>query len=979
MSALTNILSQSANTLWAVSWQVSVLAGLIWLVSLLSRKASPNFRYLSLTTFFPIIVVMLIGFFCIGLTGAKKESKIGGNSAIGASQSEWVITLSNGVIVEILGISGHPLGEQPWWGPDGSTLKEAPYDSFTGVEPIPRAEKLHKRDYYYFAVRFSGNTSSLHNTSFRFSKTARDVNTGIPHKRGNLVNNVHAMAASLPQTQKTASLRFGVSAGKWETVATTKDGRAVQGKQAKRVGFSQLEENNGQTSIKVSDRLGECAYRLIAIDREGKIHKAAIKDYSASVMSRRFTAFFRFLRLSELKEFQYQTCPFEWVEFKDISLKPQKNKIGQAKRQISSSRKDINSPKKEDSPTEAKEPVYKDALTIRLVDTQGKPVAGARVGRGGQCSDDMSEWLIYDLNGQLPTSDKKGQVKLKIDFPQERKRILYARQEAAGLVGFLEIGPDDVARVLKMTMHPACRVHGKLVSFGLQKLGRPMKWTNVYLYLNDHRPLSYSSETQHFEFIVPPGTYKLFAYGTDLHGVERTFEVKPGQSKLELDPIDLPHTRLAALYGQPAPELRKIKGWKNGGPVKLANLSGKVVLLDFWGHWCGPCLRAMPNLTELHDAFGDRGLVIIAIHDDSVESIEELDKKLTKARNELWFGRDLPFLIALDGGGPTKIEGTNLTARGATTAAYGITNFPTTVLIDQEGKVVERFNIHNLQKAKDKLGKLLGVKAKPADWKKRFYATYRLEKDETLRRIAPPFIPERRDYYINEHRHQALAIPRPPTYFIFHWDGELINWGCGFTGGKHSLAEVMTSNLELQRYEFEGPEELLKLEVPGDWIVRRGTKPEERLRALEKILLDEMNQPIRFERRTVEREVIVASGRYEFHPVPDYFDQRHIHLYIDTLNSDYTGGGGSGTVSKFLQNLGSSYNRWVIDKTESSDVETQWRYHDSASRRAIRKHPAKLDIVLENLSRQSSLQFRKERRKVEVWFVTEEKDSQLEQ
>ena len=45
MSALTNILAQSANTLWAVSWQVSVLIGLVWLVSLLSRKAPPNFRY----------------------------------------------------------------------------------------------------------------------------------------------------------------------------------------------------------------------------------------------------------------------------------------------------------------------------------------------------------------------------------------------------------------------------------------------------------------------------------------------------------------------------------------------------------------------------------------------------------------------------------------------------------------------------------------------------------------------------------------------------------------------------------------------------------------------------------------------------------------------------------------------------------------------------------------------------------------------
>jgi beta-lactamase regulating signal transducer with metallopeptidase domain/uncharacterized GH25 family protein/thiol-disulfide isomerase/thioredoxin len=890
-----------------------------------------------------------------------------------ASKSERARALSNGITVEILGVSKHPLGKQSWWQPDGRPLGEAPYETFTGVDRIPDARELRERDYYYFAVLMSGNTRTMHNTSFRFSREARHVNTGVAGKGGNLLPNIHAFAASFPRSQQAANIHFGVAAGEWQTVATTKDGRSVKGKEAKQVRFSNLTESNNQTSVKVSDKLGECAYRLVAIDHDGKLHNAAVKDYVGSGNSRSFTALFGSLPLSDIKEFQYQTCPFEWVEFKDISLRPKKNETPQLESQLNSASKDAKIPEKQNSPAQATEPKARIALTLRLIDSQGNPVASARISRGAWRSDDTAGWIMYDLNGQVPTSDEKGEAKFKTDFPAERKMLLYARQETSGLVGFLEIGPNDVGHVPEMAMHPACRVHGKLVSSGLQKLGRQIKWTNVYLYLNDHRPLSYSSNAQSFEFLLPPGAYKLAAYGTDLYGAGYAFEVKPAQRELELKPIDLPATRLASLWGQPAPELQKIKAWKNGGPVRLADLRGKVVILDFWGYWCGPCMRAMPNLMELHDAFGDRGLVIIAIHDDSVESIEDMDKKLTKVRDELWLGRDLPFIVALDGGGEIKIEGTELAARGATTAAYGINSFPTTVLIDQEGKVLEGFNVGNLQEAKDKLEKLLAVRAKTSDWKKKFYETYRLKEGEVLRRIAPPFIPERRDFYINELRWQAQAAPNPPTYFTFIWNGKLQNWGLGFTGGERPLEGVLVFNLSVPRNEIEGPDELLKLEVPGDWIVRKDATPEQLLRALEKILREEMNQPIRFERRAVEREVIVASGRYEFHPVPDYFDQRSIHIYIGTLNPDFTGGGGSGTITKFLQNLGSCYNRWIIDETESSDVETQWRYHDSANKQEIGKEPDKLNIILENLSKQTSLQFRKESRKVDVWFVTKGK------
>jgi hypothetical protein len=66
-------------------------------------------------------------------------------------------------------------------------------------------------------------------------------------------------------------------------------------------------------------------------------------------------------------------------------------------------------------------------------------------------------------------------------------------------------------------------------------------------------------------------------------------------------------------------------------------------------------------------------------------------------------GKDLQFLIALDGGGETQIQGRAAVARGATTAAYGITSFPTQILIDREGNVVGRFRKKDFDKLVDEM------------------------------------------------------------------------------------------------------------------------------------------------------------------------------------------------------------------------------------------------------------------------------------
>ena len=91
---------------------------------------------------------------------------------------------------------------------------------------------------------------------------------------------------------------------------------------------------------------------------------------------------------------------------------------------------------------------------------------------------------------------------------------------------------------------------------------------------------------------------------------------------------------------------------------------------------------------KLYDEFHDKGLVIVAVHDDSVGSIAEMDQKLQSIRARYWKGRDLPFVVALDGGGETRIVHSAGTTRGATTAAYGIRSFPTTLLIGRDGTLI---------------------------------------------------------------------------------------------------------------------------------------------------------------------------------------------------------------------------------------------------------------------------------------------------
>lgn len=65
---------------------------------------------------------------------------------------------------------------------------------------------------------------------------------------------------------------------------------------------------------------------------------------------------------------------------------------------------------------------------------------------------------------------------------------------------------------------------------------------------------------------------------------------------------------------QTAPEFAGISNWFNSQPLKLADLRGKVVVVDFWTYGCVNCVNTLPHVTALYAKYKDKGLVVVGVH-----------------------------------------------------------------------------------------------------------------------------------------------------------------------------------------------------------------------------------------------------------------------------------------------------------------------------------------------------------------------------
>jgi prepilin-type processing-associated H-X9-DG protein len=347
----------------------------------------------------------------------------------------------------------------------------------------------------------------------------------------------------------------------------------------------------------------------------------------------------------------------------------------------------LSIPKSFEEPPAEKQKNYAEHVIIKVTGEEGQALAGAKVYQHYSIRDGKQQGGEYtcDVNGEADLADEKI---FKYDWQRQNGIVLYGLFDKK-IAGFLDVGTGDLGKKLEMKLTPVCRVYGKIKSTDLNNLGQEVNGTVAGIDRNNCN-LTVFSKNGEFEFFLPEGSYKMYVNGARTYSRFDDITIAAGQKELEKN-FDLPAERLAYLIGKQAPELQKMKGWINSKPIKLSGLHGKVVLLDFWGTWCGPCVQVIPELITLHEKYHDKGLVIIGIHNDVTNSIKDLEKELDKLSKERWDGKKIPYALALDDGGRCKIEGIDKTASGATTAAYGIQAFPTMVLIDKKGNVFGDF------------------------------------------------------------------------------------------------------------------------------------------------------------------------------------------------------------------------------------------------------------------------------------------------
>lgn len=328
------------------------------------------------------------------------------------------------------------------------------------------------------------------------------------------------------------------------------------------------------------------------------------------------------------------------------------------------------------------------ALSGWVVDVEGRPIEAARVqiGVGGAQSGGMTEV-------ETQTNDQgRFQFRMPTDLGTDAgggESKFFAVVTKSGYSGVdtpmahFRPGVDGSAHVLApITLKPGNSLSGKVVGPN----GQPIEGAWVVPSGSYAVDGAFTRTDENGRFTVkdlPRGLVQLsvaygklaadrtnYLVGSDGKGVEPEIRLRP------LDDV-LAEVKSPTLkppeVGQAAPEW-EVRDWTDGKARKLAEQRGKIVVLDFWGIWCRPCVAQLPVLEVLRKKYEPRGVVFVSVH-TAGERVDRIRRFLEFSKSTL--------VSAVDAGVGKNVN-------GATADRYGVTTYPTLVLIDRTGKITFR-------------------------------------------------------------------------------------------------------------------------------------------------------------------------------------------------------------------------------------------------------------------------------------------------
>lgn len=217
-----------------------------------------------------------------------------------------------------------------------------------------------------------------------------------------------------------------------------------------------------------------------------------------------------------------------------------------------------------------------------------------------------------------------------------------------------EIGPNDIPKLINETKDPLASMHYAML--GLQP---SMENIDIMRKISNDLQATY-----------PESEYSTL-YANELSELEKQLARMQAQEVIKV--------------GQPAPDIALPN--PDGDIMKLSDLKGQIVLLDFWASWCGPCRRANPHVVSAYNKYKDKGFTVFSVSLDRPGQAEKWKQAITQDKLS-W---------------PNHVSDLKYW-NSEPASVYGVRGIPRTFLIGKDGTIAStNVSPYDLETALEKL------------------------------------------------------------------------------------------------------------------------------------------------------------------------------------------------------------------------------------------------------------------------------------